>query len=142
MKEQVLATMNEQLLSILENSKNYTMSVAEAMPDKGYSFKPTEGVMTFGELLSHIAYGIQWWEANYIKGTKTNWAPPVAKATKAEAIAYLQKAYKDLEKTLNGNLNDDAVKGFHATTDHITHHRGQAVTYLRCKGITPPDYQY
>jgi uncharacterized damage-inducible protein DinB len=142
MKEQIMASINEQLLSTLENSKNYTMSVAEAMPDKGYSFRPTEGVMDFGELLSHIAYGIQWWEANYVKGEKTDWAPPAAKATKAEVIAYLQKAYKGLEKTLSGSLNEDAVRGFYATTDHITHHRGQAVTYLRCKGITPPDYQY
>ena len=142
MKEQILATINEQLLSTLENSKTYTMSVAEAMPDKGYSFRPTEGVMNFGELLSHIAYGIQWWEANYVKAEKTDWAPPAAKATKAEVIAYLQKAYKGLEKTLGGSLNEDAVRGFYATTDHITHHRGQAVTYLRCKGITPPDYQY
>src|SRR5688572_17660978 len=128
MKEQVLATINEQLLSTLENSKNYTMSVAEAMPDKGYSFKPADGVMNFGELLNHIAYGIQWWEANYIKGTKTDWAPPAAKGTKAEVLAYLQKAYKGLEKTLAGKLSEDAVRGFYATTDHITHHRGQAVT--------------
>lgn len=142
MKEQLLATMNEQLVSVLENSRNYTMSVAEAMPDKGYSFKPTEGVWNFGELLSHIAYGIEWWEANYIKGQKADWAPPAAKESKADVIAYLKKAYKNLEKTLTGNLNDDAVKGFHATTDHITHHRGQAVLYLRCKGITPPEYVY
>ena len=142
MKEQILATINEQLLSTLENSKNYTMSVAEAMPDKAYNFRPVEGVFSFGELLSHIAYGIQWWEANYIRGEKTDWAPPAAKSTKAEVIAYLQKAYKGLEKTLAGNLNEEAVKGFHATTDHITHHRGQAVTYLRIKGMTPPEYQY
>lgn len=142
MKEQLLATMNEQLLSTLENSRNYTISVAEAMPDAFYNFKPTESVWNFGELLNHIAYGIQWWEANYIKGSKTDWAPSPASTTKAEVIAYLKKAYKALEQTLRGNLSDDAVRGFHATTDHITHHRGQAVLYLRCKGITPPEYQY
>jgi uncharacterized damage-inducible protein DinB len=24
--------------------------------------------------------------------------------------------------------------------DHVAHHRGQAIVYLRLKGITPPDY--
>lgn len=142
MKEQALATRNEQLLATLENSRNYTMGVAEAMPDKFYGFAPTEGVWNFGELLSHIAYGIQWWEANYIKGEKTDWAPPPAKNTKAAVVAYLENAYNGLEKTLNGKLSDEAIKGFHATTDHITHHRGQAVLYLRCQGITPPEYVY
>jgi uncharacterized damage-inducible protein DinB len=39
-------------------------------------------------------------------------------------------------------LTDKAVQGFHATIDHITHHRGQAVIYLRSNGITPPEYTY
>jgi uncharacterized damage-inducible protein DinB len=143
MKEQLLATANEQLLATLENSRKYTLSVAEAMPEASYSFKPTESVWNFGELLNHIAYGIQWWEANYVKGVQTDWAPPAAKASRQETIAYLRDAYTGLRKTLEkGPLGDDAIKGFHATTDHITHHRGQAVIYLRCKGITPPEYVY
>ena len=143
MKEQLLATANEQLLATLENSRKYTLSVAEAMPESSYSFRPTEGVWNFGELLNHIAYGIQWWEANYVKGVQTDWAPPAPKASRQETIAYLRDAFAGLGKTLEKEpLGDEAIKGFHATTDHITHHRGQAVIYLRCKGITPPEYMY
>jgi uncharacterized damage-inducible protein DinB len=135
--------MNTPLLTTLENSKQYTLSVAGSMPDTAYGFKPADEVWTFGELLHHIAYGIQWWEANYIKGQQTEWAPPAAVINKKEVTAYLEKAYNGLKKTLsNGKLSDKAVSGFHATLDHITHHRGQAVTYLRCQGITPPEYVY
>ncbi|MGQ0738821.1 MAG: DinB family protein [Bacteroidota bacterium] len=134
--------MNNKLSATLANSKQYTLAVAAAMPDNGYSFKPADDVFNFGELLNHIAYGIEWWEANYVKGVKTEWAPPAVGNSKKEATAYLQKAYDALSKTISGALSDEAVSGFFAALDHITHHRGQATTYLRCKGINTPEYMY
>jgi uncharacterized damage-inducible protein DinB len=135
--------MKAQLLATLENSKQYTLNVAGMMPAYDFHFKPTDAAWNFGELLHHIAYGIQWWGANYVQGKETAWAPPAMKDNKQEILAYLEDAYRSLNNTLNnGPLSNDAVKGFHATIDHITHHRGQAVLYLRCKGITPPEYMY
>lgn len=135
--------MKEQLLATLENSRNYTLQVAEAMPDQSYHFRPTETVWNFRELMHHIAYGIQWWEENQIKGNQVPWSPTEVKANKKQAMAYLNQAFDSLRNTVDKQkLTDDAVKGFHATLDHITHHRGQAVTYLRCSGITPPEYVY
>ena len=65
---------------------------------------------------------------------------PVSKSKK-EVIAYLQKNYEDLQKTITGGtINEDFIKGFQATIDHITHHRGQAIVYLRCNGIPAPEY--
>jgi uncharacterized damage-inducible protein DinB len=135
--------MKEQLLSTLENSRNYTLNVAATMPDDSYNFKPENAAFNFGELLFHIAYGIRWWEDNYIKGIQTAWEPPAVKVEKKESIKSLNKAYESMKITISSTkLNDDSVKGFHATIDHITHHRGQAVLYLRCKGFTPPEYIY
>lgn len=135
--------MKEQLLATLENSKIYTLAVADAMPEKGYGTKPSKDVWDFRELLNHIAYGIQWWEANYVKGNKTEWDPVPPKNGKNETVEYLKDAYLSLRKTLeNIPLDDEKIKGFFATLDHITHHRGQAVTYLRCAGVTPPEYTY
>jgi uncharacterized damage-inducible protein DinB len=135
--------MKEQLLTTLENSRNYTLGVANAMPATGYDFKPAKDVWTFGELMNHIAYGIEWWEANFIKGKKTDWNPPAAKNDKASGIQNLTKAYDALKATISINkMDDNAVKGFHSTIDHITHHRGQATTYLRGQGMVPPDYTY
>ena len=135
--------MKTQALKTLEISKNYTLAVAEAMPEKGYNFKPAESVFTFKELMYHIAYGIQWWEENFLNGNKIDWNPPAANGDKKQAIENLKKAYTVLEKTINSvTLNDSAFYGFHATLDHITHHRGQATTYLRCQNIAPPDYTY
>ena len=135
--------MKEQLLATLQTSKNYTFAVAESMPDKEYNFKPVESVWNFGELVHHIAYGIEWWENNFIKGEKVDWDEPAFKAKKKELLSYLDRSYASLKDTIcKRGLDDKAIQGFHATLDHITHHRGQAVVYLRCKGIVPPGYAY
>jgi uncharacterized damage-inducible protein DinB len=131
----------KQLLETLENSRKYTLSVAERMPQDFYQFKPVDTIWNFGELLNHIAYGIDWWKANYIKGQETAWNPPAAKTGKEEVLSSLQKAYDDLRETISRKESSlELMKGFHATLDHITHHRGQAIVYLRCKGLTPPEY--
>ncbi len=135
--------MKEHLGTLLENSRSYTLAVASMMSDKDYEFKPTNEVWNFRELLHHIAYGIEWWQDNYIKDKKTEWDQPAAKANKTEVINYLNTAFASLKETISkGKLSPEAIKGFHATLDHITHHRGQATVYLRCNGHTPPAYVY
>lgn len=135
--------MKNNLLKTLEISRNYSLNVAVLMPEDSYNFKPENAVWDFSDLLNHIAYGIKWWDENLIRGVKTTWAPSIANGKKDEIIRELKNSYKILEETINDlNLNEEAVDGFHATLDHITHHRGQAVLYLRCAGITPPEYNY
>jgi uncharacterized damage-inducible protein DinB len=134
--------MKKHLIDTINNSENYTLAVAEAMPENGYSTKPADTVWNFGELMNHIAYGIEWWANNYIRKQEMPWEPPAPKKTKKETIAYLGDAYKYLRASFNGTASEDQVNGLHATLDLITHHRGQATTYLRFKGITPPDYAY
>jgi len=135
--------MKEQLLDTLKNSRNYTLSVAEAMPHESFDFKPSAEVWSFGELMDHIAYSITWWTENYINGNEITWNPPPEKDSKDDIIVYLKNTYDSLKSTIESQeIAGNAVHGFHATIDHITHHRGQAVTYLRCKGITPPEYIY
>jgi uncharacterized damage-inducible protein DinB len=131
------------LITLLENSRSYTLAVAEAMPIKLDNYKPAADVWTFREQLHHIAYGIEWWNDNFVKGIKTAWAPPAASKSRKEVLGYLNQAYDSLKETLtSAPLNDDRVKGFHATIDHITHHRGQCIVYLRINSVAPPEYTY
>lgn len=135
--------MKEQLLNLTDTSRKYTLDVAAAMPEGKYDFRPVDEVWNFRELLHHIAYGIEWWEANYVLGLETDWAPPVAGKNKEEVMAYLGKAYDSLQVVIKTQpLTENAVKGVHSTLDHITHHRGQAVLHLRLNGIEPPAYTY
>ncbi|RBL93396.1 DinB family protein [Chitinophaga flava] len=135
--------MRAQLLTTLENARNYTISVATAMPANSYDYKPDTAIWTFNELMHHIGYGIIWWNENYILQTPSDWNPPAitpnAKATKE----YLNKSFDILKQSIEAITPDEKkIHGVYAALDHITHHRGQATTYLRCKGITPPEYTY
>lgn len=136
--------MKKQLLETLEKARRYTFAVAEMMPEKAYTFKPEGAAWNFAELLNHTGYGIQWWKTNYLMGTETAWQPPVLKHAKKAVLKYLTQVFQDLEATCTQlPLNTEAqIQGFHATLDHLTHHRGQAVIYLRCQGFTPPEYIY
>jgi hypothetical protein len=133
--------MKAQLLSTVENSRAYTLAIAEAMPEDRVNFKPSPSVWSFLELMNHIAYGVNWWKENYILKVKTSWEPPAPCKTKAETIKSLERSFVSLKEVLNSvDLNDEIIHGVFATLDHITHHRGQATTYLRCNGITPAEY--
>lgn len=135
--------MKEKLLTALENSRNYTMAVAKALPENDYDIKLIKDSWQFNDLITHIGYGIIWWDSNIIKNTETDWAPPKTPATKKGVIDYVSEAYDQLKTTLqNIDITDDAVIAFNSTMDHITHHRGQAVLFLRNNDINPPEYAY
>lgn len=140
---QKMKPMKENLLSLLENSRGYTLAVAEAMPVNLDNFKPAADVWNFREQLHHIAYGIEWWKDNYVKGIKTSWEPPATSKSRKDVLVYLNQAYDSLKDAVtNATIGDDHIKGFFATLDHITHHRAQVIVYLRCNGIAAPEYTY
>lgn len=135
--------MKKNLTQVITNSKNYTMAVAEAMPEKHFGSKMTPHTWSFGELLVHIAYGIEWWCDNHIKNTPTDWVPPSGSFNKKSTVEYLSKVYKELEKIIQeSEVSDQLIVGTFATIDHITHHRGQLVLQLRSHDIEPPEYTF
>ncbi|NLR64828.1 hypothetical protein HGH92_10980 [Chitinophaga varians] len=135
--------MKAQLLSTLENARQYTMNVAAAMPADNYAFKPDTATWSFNDLLHHIGYGITWCNENYILRKQADWNPPAVTKDAAATQAYLSECFNILQKSIEKTDTDEnIIHGFYATLDHITHHRGQATTYLRCQGVTPPEYTY
>ena len=136
--------MKTTLLENLEKSKNYTLQTAESMPTSKYDFKPVNELWNFKELLHHIAYCIQWMEDNFLKKEEADWAPPAVKKSKSEIIDYINQVYPDVAKTVKNinELDESQINGVYAIIDHSTHHRAQAVTYLRCNHIDPPEYVF
>ena len=135
--------MKAQLLTTIENSMGYTLAVAEAMPEDRYDFRPATSVFNFLELMNHITYGIKWYSENSIQKIETPWEPPAPHKTKEATIKSLEQSFVALKKGLNGIvLDEERIHGVNTTLDHISHHRGQATTYLRCNDIKPADYIY
>jgi uncharacterized damage-inducible protein DinB len=135
--------MKETILKDLVKSKVYTLQVAEAMPEKDYEFKPTASVRNYMELMHHVAYSLMWMQDNFVLGVKSEWAPPQLPPTKDELIAYLTQSFDKIEKDLQSKkFTDENISGFYFMLEHNAHHRGQAVTYLRCCNNTPPEFPF
>jgi len=146
---------------ILENAKSYTLEVAETMAAEDYSFRTTDSVRTFGEQMAHIGMSNQFILVKLIMGEKlpdTDITEQEIGASKEMTIALLNKSFDDIITALkamdNKTLNEKFTilflpekpeylkhEGFVFLRDHITHHRGQAIVYLRAKGYKAPQYR-
>ena len=136
-----------------QNAAEYTIAFAKAMPEDYYGYTPTPVEMTFREQLKHIAGNVVWLNSSYLNGSSTHIDPSKAGDSKKEIIAMLEKTFAYATQTINGlsekQLNDKVqfVAGemtrrriLMLLTDHVTHHRGQLVVYLRMKNVEPPKY--
>jgi uncharacterized damage-inducible protein DinB len=146
---------NEEIIKEWERAKVYTKEYLDAMPDSGYSLKPTPEMRSFADQMLHLS------DANYgLIASATGEKSPVAlgslekgtdksKATvtktvmdsydfvintiKKETPAQLAEKIKLFDK-FELSRKMALAKGF----EHQTHHRGQTTVYLRLAGVTPP----
>src|SRR5580704_4873032 len=137
----------------VKTSGEFTVAVAEQMPDADYSYKLTPPQMSFAEQIAHIANSNNYFCAT-LAGDKPSSGKP-ASMGKADVIAFLKKSngycLQVVSKATTAQLNkaykaeDGEMTGTELITillDHTTHHRAQAEMYLRSKGITPTQYRY
>jgi uncharacterized damage-inducible protein DinB len=145
-------------LQRLEQSKEYLILVAEAMPDDQYGFKASQASMTFAENLMHICWAMDWHCQSLLGGRpardwKTDTELKVDAKSKEEMIATVEKTFNETIKFISGfdtkQFNDQLdYLGLERTkrqiflllSDHITHHRAQMIVYLRLNDIQPPRY--
>lgn len=136
-----------------ENSKNYLIGIAEAMPEEHYDFKPTERQMSFKEQLMHIKGNMDWLSTTYFTDTefkREKIAPP---ATKDETIALITAAFDNAknkiatisEETLTETVSFFAgpkskIQILNLLQDHVSHHRGQLIVYLNLNDVEPPSF--
>lgn len=148
----------EDYLERLENSQKYLILVAEMMPEDNYNFGATPESLTFAQNLLHIGFAIDWHSQSLLGGResrewKTDTIYKVADKSKKEMIATIDKTFdeainliKDFDTTeLNDELDYFGLTRskrqiFSLLADHITHHRGQMLVYLRLNGLVPPRY--
>jgi len=141
------------LVKHLKISRDFTLKVAEAMPEDSYDFKLTPPQMSFAEQMIHIAQAQDFF-LSYLAGEKVGDAKPTSKS-KAVVIAFLKasfdKAIARAEAATPENLHttfktdEGPMTGLElllGDMDHTTHHRASAEMYLRAKGIKPPDYSF
>ena len=145
-------------LERLENSRRYLILLAENMPEDKYAFKATPESKTFAENLMHIGYALDWHSQSLLGGHdsrdwRTDTTFVAADKSKKEMIARIDKTFDEAIKLMVAfdtmqfddrldylGLNRTKRQIFLLLADHISHHRGQMIVYMRLNGPTPPRY--
>ena len=133
-------------------------SLAEAMPEEKWGFKPTQGafsdVRTFAEQVKRVACANEAW-GKKLRGKNPpdhcDTGGPNPAKTKTEILAYLHETFvmmdSEIAKTKLDNLlapmqgpyaGDNRLEVLNSALWHISDHYGQLVKYLRMNAIVPP----
>ena len=133
-------------------------SLAEAMPEEKWSFKPTQGAFTdvrsFAEQVEHVACANEAW-AKKLRGETPpdhcDTGGPSPAKSKAEILGYLRESFVmmdgEIAKSKLDNLTapmkgpyagDNRLEVLNSALWHISDHYGQLVEYVRMNGIVPP----
>jgi len=146
--DNLLSTFNKYAYGRL---KDILLRSAEKMPEENYSFKPTDTVRSYRQIVGHVA-DAQYLFCSIALGEK-NPAPKVeqTKTSKADLVAALKEAFAYCDKAYDGMTDasatqmvklfgNDAPKLGVLTVNnmHSMEHYGNLVTYMRLKNIVPP----
>lgn len=149
------ATPKEAFLEKWQNSRDYLIAIAEAMPAERYNFQPTERQMDFEAQLLHIRANMLWLGNTYFtaipfdRNSLTQNLPEGKAAIIQELTSSFDAVYRFVEQADDSTLT--ATVSFFAGPksklqilnllhDHVTHHRGQLIVYLNLNAIEPPRY--
>ena len=138
-----------------EGAKRNLKESAEQMPEADYSFKPTDSVRTFGQIIAHVA-GASYVYCSAARGEKTpheegdfeKTATTKAAIIKAlnDSNAYCDTAFAALTDRSAAEMVPMPFGGKDAgrasplirNIGHLNEHYGNLVTYFRIKGMVPP----
>jgi uncharacterized damage-inducible protein DinB len=136
----------------LTTSRDFTLKVAEQMPEADYGFKLTPPQMSFAEQMAHLASDQVALLAPFT-GAKPVPSKP-SSMSKKDVIAYVRQTYDQsiafvskltpaqIDRSYNLGAPMTGLELLMFVLDHSTHHRAQAEMYLRVKGITPVEYEF
>jgi len=146
--------LRKELLDAWLRSERMTLINMEQMPAESYFYKYTKEAMTFSEQWRHcVIYtfsqlsgctGVE----NPYKGIKLPVQMP-----KEEVIGEIKKMYDFVRSCITSlsyeklhmecDFAGDVIpvwRLFYALENHIIHHRGQCIVYLRLNGVVPKGY--
>ena len=151
--EATRAVVADELLADLRDVRLKFLSLAEAIPESAYGWRPEEGVRSVGEVFAHVAGGtVVVAQRGGINAPPPEWfARQDPLLDKESIVRALGEAFNWLEAELS--VIDEAalempteVFGRSSTTRaalafalaHAHEHLGQSISYARMNGITPP----
>ena len=115
---------------------NWITKSADMVPADKYTYKPVATVRTFGQLVAHVADGMNWYCKGAAAGKMGEWsdATEKGKTDKATVTAALKTAISGCHASTNTGTQLFLVQN----VAHSSLHYGNIITYLRMMGMVPP----
>jgi uncharacterized damage-inducible protein DinB len=153
--------MLQSLLQEFENEVKNTRNLLQAVPEKDLDFKPSEISWTMGELAQHIATIYYWYVGSFTKDVYDMAADELERGEPDDLQATLALFESNVEKAraaINSITEEDLKENWTMKTgdkvvlgpmprgvvvrsflfNHIYHHRGEMIVYLRATGNKVP----
>ncbi|NRB50250.1 MAG: DinB family protein [Saprospiraceae bacterium] len=153
-KEGSMQLLRQELKAAWLRSETMTLANVEQMPPAYFTFKYTKEAMSFSEQWRHcVIYTCgQLAGRTGVKNPYKNIKLPV-QMPKEDIIEELKKMYTFVRKTIDEIADEKLLEQcdfagdtipiwrlIYALENHIIHHRGQCIVYLRLKGIKPKGF--
>ena len=113
--------------------QNHFVKAAEEFPEDKYSYRPTEEVRTFAEIIMHVAR-YNHISAAHAMGRQSEDVREFAFHSKAEAVTKLKKSFSELDEVLKQKPDNFPLD----VLIHASEHYGNLVVYYRLNGLVPP----
>ncbi len=146
--------LRRELSEAWRQSEKYSLVIAEQMPAEDYFFKSTDSTMTYTKQWRHcMMYTYSQLAGRLDVPNPYKNKKPIVLMPKEQLLGELRQFYKAMQETIQTipaeklyvmtTFPDGDIPGwrlFYALENHIIHHRGQCIVYLRLKGIHPKGY--
>ena len=154
--EKDLLGFKDEFATAWKRSEEYTLTVFNQMPEEKFGFKYTDESFSFHTQFVHcIIYTAAQLSGRLSIPNPYEKMPPSfwAKLSKSDLENELRKFYAWVQQIVNETKAEMLLKSedyaggslpiwrfFYAMENHIIHHRGQAICYLRLNEIIPEGY--
>ena len=139
----------KEIIKRWKGNQRYTLKMIDAMPEDDFGYKPVDGIKTFQSQCSHITIWLRT-HSRFVTEVEMEKLSLKDKATiKMGLNDFFDRFIDFLQNTTEEELSRK-VKVFYGLVsknfilqtmdNHLSHHRGQMVLYLRLKGEKPPSY--
>ncbi len=125
------------------------MKFVEAMPEDYFGFKPTDEMKTYQSQLIHITTWLRT-HSRFVTESEFTKVKLNSKETIKDALEEFFNGFLNHLEKMDDTQLDEIVDVWYGKTakyqianvmdNHLSHHRGQMVVYLRAKGQKPPSY--
>ena len=143
-----------EFLGTWKRAAEYSVELAEIMPEEKYDYTPSENVRSFRGQLEHIIQNLYMLNGRFVLDDFQR-VQIAEDASKEEVIKAMKTSFEYVYSTLL-NMDEEQLEGkikfftgdefsrrhiFELMRDHMTHHRGQLIIYLRMNNLEPPRYR-